>query len=287
MNKPVHPLRKYVVSTALVTSLALTPLVGSSVSAQSNASTDNGSSVQITESNVLTAGDRGQAVSSLQSKLASYGYYGYNVDGKYGPITKNAVIAFQKQQGLAVDGIAGPNTQASLASGSVAPAPDTSSNNETEETQSDSDDSEERATAVKAASASTASTASASTGSASNADIVNAAESLIGVPYQYGGETRAALGSSGFINLVMEEAGTDVNRTHAGMWASDGVFVDSPSVGDVVFFENTYSVDRVATHSGIYIGGNKMIHAGSDGVEVSDMEDDYWENKYIGAKSIQ
>ncbi|SIS48163.1 C40 family peptidase [Salimicrobium flavidum] len=264
MTNPVHPFRKYVVSTAIVTSLALTPLVGSSVSAQSNAPSDNGSSVQVSESNLLTIGDRGQAVSSLQSELASHGYYNYNVDGVYGPITKSAVASFQSSQGLAVDGIAGPNTKSALSSGSASAS--TSSEQET---------------------VTTGTSASVSTsGSAADSEIVAAAENLVGIPYEYGGTTRAALDSSGFINETFEQVGKDVERTHSGIWAANGTHVSSPSVGDVVFFEGTYDTAG-ASHSGIYIGDNKMIHAGSSGVEVSNFGLDYWQNHYIGAKSIQ
>ncbi|MCF8133268.1 MAG: peptidoglycan-binding protein, partial [Synechococcus sp. Tobar2m-G35] len=36
-------------------------------------------------------------------------------DGHFGPRTEAAVMAFQQQQGLAVDGLAGPDTLAALA----------------------------------------------------------------------------------------------------------------------------------------------------------------------------
>ncbi|SDJ08628.1 C40 family peptidase [Salimicrobium halophilum] len=255
MTHSTRPFRKYVVSAALVTSIAFTPLVGTSVSAQSNAPSDN-TATQV-QSNLLTQGDRGQAVSSLQSELSQQGYYTYSVDGIYGPITKNAVMSFQADQGLAVDGIAGPRTKAALGSGSAATA-----SSQTEPVAVDT------------------------SASAGNSEIVAAAENLLGIPYQYGGTTRAALDSSGFINETFEQVGVDVSRTHAGIWANNGTHVSSPSVGDVVFFEGTYDTAG-PSHSGIYIGDNQMIHAGSGGVEVSNMGIDYWQNHYIGAKSIQ
>ncbi|WP_270179740.1 peptidoglycan-binding protein [Alkalihalobacillus sp. CinArs1] len=60
----------------------------------------------------LIQGDRGHQVSALQEELG--GYYNYKVDGIYGPITEKAVRAFQADNGLAVDGIAGANTWAAL-----------------------------------------------------------------------------------------------------------------------------------------------------------------------------
>ena len=55
-------------------------------------------------------GSRGDEVRQIQTVLKNQGYYTGNVDGIYGTITKNAVIAFQKNNGLTADGIAGTKT---------------------------------------------------------------------------------------------------------------------------------------------------------------------------------
>ncbi len=59
---------------------------------------------------VLQEGSEGPLVYMLQQKLAQLQYYQADFDGYYGVLTKAAVIAFQKQNGLAADGIAGPLT---------------------------------------------------------------------------------------------------------------------------------------------------------------------------------
>ncbi len=64
---------------------------------------------------LLEYGSRGTAVSSLQQDLTSLGYNTYGVDGIFGINTQNAVIAFQSQKGLQVDGKAGTETKAALA----------------------------------------------------------------------------------------------------------------------------------------------------------------------------
>ena len=66
-------------------------------------------------STVLRPGDSGAAVKSLQTKLVALGYWLGSVDGEYGPLTKQAVVAAQKAAGLTRDGIAGPKTMAALA----------------------------------------------------------------------------------------------------------------------------------------------------------------------------
>ena len=63
-------------------------------------------------------GSTGSEVKSIQTKLKSLGYYKGSVDGIYGTQTKNAVTAFQRNCGITVDGIAGPQTLLYLGLGS-------------------------------------------------------------------------------------------------------------------------------------------------------------------------
>ena len=62
----------------------------------------------------LKKGSRGAAVKTLQTELKNQGYYSGKIDGIYGKGTVNAVKAFQKNNSLKADGIAGPLTQAKL-----------------------------------------------------------------------------------------------------------------------------------------------------------------------------
>ena len=59
-------------------------------------------------------GSRGDEVRQIQTKLKRWGYYSGNIDGIYGTQTLNAVKYFQRKNGLAVDGIAGPKTLAAM-----------------------------------------------------------------------------------------------------------------------------------------------------------------------------
>ncbi len=59
-------------------------------------------------------GSTGKEVSDIQSALKEWGYYKGAIDGIYGTATKNAVIAFQKKNGLAADGIAGKKTLSAM-----------------------------------------------------------------------------------------------------------------------------------------------------------------------------
>lgn len=70
-------------------------------------------------------GSRGSEVTAIQEFLQRNGYDPGAADGIYGTKTKNAVMAFQREHGLATDGIAGEKTLAAMG---ISPAGSESAN---------------------------------------------------------------------------------------------------------------------------------------------------------------
>lgn len=64
---------------------------------------------------VIRVGARGVFVRDLQTQLADVGYFASKVDGIFGPRTRGAVLTFQADHGLTVDGVVGPQTWRALA----------------------------------------------------------------------------------------------------------------------------------------------------------------------------
>ena len=62
----------------------------------------------------LRIGSQGPMVEFLQNILIYLGFYTGEIDGIFGQDTKNAVVQFQRQNGLTPDGIIGPRTWLSL-----------------------------------------------------------------------------------------------------------------------------------------------------------------------------
>ncbi|GLW58095.1 peptidoglycan-binding domain-containing protein [Kitasatospora phosalacinea] len=65
---------------------------------------------------LLSTGSTGSPVEQLQRQLNSElgQTYQLEVDGRFGPLTRDAVVWFQTCSGIKVDGIAGPQTRAAL-----------------------------------------------------------------------------------------------------------------------------------------------------------------------------
>jgi peptidoglycan hydrolase-like protein with peptidoglycan-binding domain len=56
----------------------------------------------------------GPKVAAVQVALKRIGLYNATVDGVRGPMTKAAIVSFQRRRGLAVDGVVGPQTRAAF-----------------------------------------------------------------------------------------------------------------------------------------------------------------------------
>jgi peptidoglycan hydrolase-like protein with peptidoglycan-binding domain len=65
-------------------------------------------------SRVIRSGDRGWDVAALQFLLERAGHGPGRADGIFGPLTREAVLRAQRGAGIAVDGLAGPETIGSL-----------------------------------------------------------------------------------------------------------------------------------------------------------------------------
>ena len=113
-----------------------------------------------------------------------------------------------------------------------------------------------------------------------------AAYGFLGTRYRFGGNTRNGLDCSAFVQQVFRELDVNLPRSAREQFQiGSQVPQGDLKRGDLVFFR-TYA--PYASHVGIYLGENKMIHASSKDrrVVVSSMNTPYYRSRYMGAKRI-
>jgi len=115
--------------------------------------------------------------------------------------------------------------------------------------------------------------------------IIETALQLVGVPYKWGGATLKGFDCSGLVWYVFDKNAIYLPRTADVQYqAGKAVARGNLQQGDLVFF-TTY--EQGASHSGIYLGKGKFVHASSSrGVMVSHLTDSYWNTRYYGGRRI-
>jgi len=116
--------------------------------------------------------------------------------------------------------------------------------------------------------------------------IVELAQMWLGVPYLFGGCTRAGVDCSCFVQNVYAAAGIRLPRVAVDQFNAT-VPVTDPQPGDLVFFANTYQPG--ISHVGIYLGNGLQINAPTTGqvVSVASAFGGYWGAHYAGARRVR
>lgn len=112
--------------------------------------------------------------------------------------------------------------------------------------------------------------------------VISTARSMIGKPYHYGGYTpEQGFDCSGLVYYSHLQAGIQLPRTSYGQYkATQPIGKKALKPGDLVFFRLNR---RNISHVGIYLGGDRFIHAPSSGkdVTIDELSDPYWQRRFV------
>lgn len=113
----------------------------------------------------------------------------------------------------------------------------------------------------------------------------NAHQEWQGTPYRYGGETSNGIDCSAFTQQVFRDFfDKDLPRnTRSQLHEGTGIRRNSIKTGDLIFFKT----GRRSLHVGIFMGNGDFLHASvSSGVMISNIGEQYWAMRYLGARRV-
>ena len=116
------------------------------------------------------------------------------------------------------------------------------------------------------------------------AAMMEEAEKYLGYPYVWGGSNpNTSFDCSGFVSWVVNNCGVGWNLGRLGAdslrHTCSYVSPANAKPGDLIFFEGTYDTTG-ASHVGIYVGNNMMIHCG-DPIQYASINTSYWQEHYL------
>jgi cell wall-associated NlpC family hydrolase len=116
------------------------------------------------------------------------------------------------------------------------------------------------------------------------AAVIAEAEKYLGFPYVWGGSSPStSFDCSGFVSYVYNNCGLhwDFGRLGAEGLRSMSAYVSPANAkpGDLIFFEKTYDTSG-ASHVGIYVGNNMMLHCG-DPIQYTSIDTSYWRSHFL------
>lgn len=109
-----------------------------------------------------------------------------------------------------------------------------------------------------------------------------------GFPYTFGGSSpNTSFDCSGLVQWCYAKVGITLPRTAQMQYnVTQHLSLSEAKAGDLVFFHSTYATSDYVTHIGIYVGNNRMYHAGNP-IGFADLNDSYWQAHLIGAGRIK
>ena len=116
--------------------------------------------------------------------------------------------------------------------------------------------------------------------------VIDTAMTYLGTPNKVGGTNKDSIDASGLVYVSINKNFDIKFPRIAQDMARYGKMITNPKKlkrGDLVFFFDTYDVNRIITSVGLYLGDGSFLNSSTkDGVSESDINDPYyWKEKFF------
>lgn len=246
----------------------------------------------------------GTDVRSMQKMLSTLGYYEGKVNGYFGVATEEALVKFQEANALETDAKYNNEDRdllySDLALALATPTPEPTPTTDPKATKNPKASSTAKPKATKAPASSKETPKpdgkTYKTGGSFNAThnvsgVISVAEAQLGKRYVTGDEGPDTFDCSGLVYYCLKMNGVSLGRRSASSYADNDSWkliknMDNLERGDLLFFCDPKG--SKVSHTGIYIGGGKMIDASSSRGEVvrRSCRSEYWETYFVCARRV-
>lgn len=264
----------------------------------------------------IKLGDSGTDVESMQSRLNELGYYDDKINGYFGVATEDALRSFQKKNQISEDSVFNVEDRDLLYSPQARPKidptptpspkptpkptkkptatkrPSTTSSGGSNPTDAPNVTDAPNIPDAPAVTEAPVSEDVSYTASYSPDGLISVASAMLGKPYSWSEESPSrGFDCSGLVYFSLRTCGVSVSRYSAAGFSSVSGWTEITSIndlqkGDLIFFKNDTS-DRVS-HTGIYAGGGRFIHASSSAgkVIISSISTAYWTRNFVNGRRV-
>ncbi|HPE99572.1 MAG: C40 family peptidase [Bacteroidales bacterium] len=123
-------------------------------------------------------------------------------------------------------------------------------------------------------------------------ELITYSKTFLGVPYRYGGKSRAGFDCSGYVSTMFSHLGITLSPSSVGMAGSGRIVADSTiRPGDILFFINTQRRRSGIGHVGLVVevkdGKIVFLHSACNGgVRYDYLSSPYYKSHYYRAERI-
>ncbi len=120
-----------------------------------------------------------------------------------------------------------------------------------------------------------------------NGDLYSFIDKWLNTAYKYGGQSSKGIDCSAFAQILYDQVfNKKLPRNSQAQYDAASTFTSRNKLheGDLVFF--TTLKGKKISHVGVYLQNNKFVNATNSGVAISNLTDQYWNDRFVAGGKL-